>query len=273
MKYGLRHVEPGESEDTSVGKHHHAHFKKEVVQPLTARDPEDCAPFEVSQPPQDEEGPSAAPPPAQTGRAAQAEEQAFSWRSLLVKIVVSVTFFLSMTFLLEHFAKDKVTEVSEKLMDCIGLPGLFTIIFLADGLPQPFSYVPLIFMAVKGSVPKPMVFSTCAVASYSAGLVGYCVGSSIKARKIQCLEDFLKRNTGPAVVDMMTRKGALGVALAALLPIPLAVATWTAGYVGVDVRQFLPAPLCRIPKIALFVILSPSPDTAGAIIENTVVDS
>uniref|UniRef100_A0A7S4QAX0 Uncharacterized protein n=1 Tax=Alexandrium monilatum TaxID=311494 RepID=A0A7S4QAX0_9DINO len=266
MKYGLRHVEPGESEeqtnngvssfrqDTSVGKHHHAHFKKEVVQPLTARDPEDCAPFEVSQPPQD-------------------EEQAFSWRSLLVKIVVSVTFFLSMTFLLEHFAKDKVTEVSEKLMDCIGLPGLFTIIFLADGLPQPFSYVPLIFMAVKGSVPKPMVFSTCAVASYSAGLVGYCVGSSIKARKIQCLEDFLKRNTGPAVVDMMTRKGALGVALAALLPIPLAVATWTAGYVGVDVRQFLPAPLCRIPKIALFVILSPSPDTAGAIIENTVVDS
>lgn len=227
---------------------------EEAVQPLTGGngDAEECLSGDQS-------------PPAQ-------EEGALSWRYFLFKVLFSVSLFLLLTLLLEKFAEEPVTKASERLMSTIGLPGLFAAVFAADGLPQPFTYVPLIFMAVKGSVPKPVVFGICAAASYSAGLVGYFVGSFIKAQRNPTLDDFLKKLASPAVLEMMTRRGALGVAFAALMPIPLAIATWTAGYLGVSFHEFLPAPLGRLPKIAIFVLLSREPQAGSSIIEDTVVD-
>ena len=44
--------------------------------------------------------------------------------------------------------------------------------------PQPFPYVPLIFIAVKAQVPKVQVFGVCALGSYLAALGGYGVGAA-----------------------------------------------------------------------------------------------
>mmetsp|Transcript_123464 Transcript_123464/g.384282 ORF Transcript_123464/g.384282 Transcript_123464/m.384282 type:complete len:240 (-) Transcript_123464:61-780(-) len=239
MNFGLR-----STGDTST---------EDAVQPLTGGDPEECASEGLACP--------------------EGEEQISAWKFCALKVIFSLSVFLTVTFLLEHFAEDTVTSWSETVIGWIGLPGLFAGVFLADGLPQPFTYVPLIFMAVKGSVPKPLVFGICGAASYSAGLVGYFVGAGIKAGNVQCLDDLLKRFAAQALLDIMARKGALGVAFVALMPIPLAIATWTAGYIGVDFRQFLLAPLCRLPKIAIFVLLSRPPQGDDGIIEDTVVDS
>eukprot|EP00408_Alexandrium_pacificum_P037671 CAMPEP_0171271312 /NCGR_PEP_ID=MMETSP0790-20130122/61165_1 /TAXON_ID=2925 /ORGANISM="Alexandrium catenella, Strain OF101" /LENGTH=53 /DNA_ID=CAMNT_0011740187 /DNA_START=30 /DNA_END=187 /DNA_ORIENTATION=+ len=53
-------------------------------------------------------------------------------------------------------------------------------------------------MAVQAAVPKPTVFAACAAASYSAGIMGYLVGASIKAWQISSLDGLLKRLTAPA---------------------------------------------------------------------------
>ncbi|CAE8611357.1 unnamed protein product [Polarella glacialis] len=185
------------------------------------------------------------------------------WRSFILKVFCSVSMFLLLTLLLELFAKEKVTHLSRHVMSCIGLPGLFLFVFLADGVPQPFTYVPLIFMAVKASVPKPVVFGVCAAASYCAALCGYLIGS--KMRSLPCGDSLYLRlvNWQPWVPDLMERRGAQGVAMAALMPIPLALATWTAGSFRVSVPQFLLAGMFRFPKILVFVLLSgPSPDVA-----------
>mmetsp|Transcript_49395 Transcript_49395/g.127471 ORF Transcript_49395/g.127471 Transcript_49395/m.127471 type:complete len:274 (-) Transcript_49395:109-930(-) len=184
------------------------------------------------------------------------------WRRIVLKIVVSVSVFVGLTLLLEKFAEAKVSVVSKGIMERIGLPGLFLAVLLADGVPQPFTYVPLIFMAVKGDVAKSVVFTICAVASYCAALIGYGIGFYLRGHRCGIALFSRLREEHPYVPGIMQRKGAVGVFLAALLPMPLAIATWTAGSFRVDFRYFLVAAVGRIPKIALFLLLSSAPKSA-----------
>lgn len=186
------------------------------------------------------------------------------YRKFAIKILSVVCLFMLLVILLEIFAKETVTRLSKRLMDSIGLPGLYLFVFLADGLPQPFTYVPLIFCAVKAQVPKPVVFGVCAAGSYSAALFGYGMGAFL--RQLQCGEHVFARLSehSPWMPGLMQRRGAIGVGTAALLPIPLALATWTAGFHHVDFGRFLLAGMFRMPKILLFVLLSGAPIGGGA---------
>lgn len=185
------------------------------------------------------------------------QSQVYSvWLRFGTKILLTLSIFLVATLVLERFADEEVTSLSLKLMDSMGLPGLFILVFLADFLPQPFTYVPLIFMAVKGSVAKPIVLAVCSAASYSAAVLGYVIGLHI--RRLRLGNSFMERLTQkyPHVPGIMKRKGAVGVACVALLPIPFAMATWTAGSLQVTKRYFALAAAMRVPKIALFVLMS-----------------
>mmetsp|Transcript_108729 Transcript_108729/g.307534 ORF Transcript_108729/g.307534 Transcript_108729/m.307534 type:complete len:229 (+) Transcript_108729:238-924(+) len=181
------------------------------------------------------------------------------WRSIGVKVAVSILLFVALSLLLEHFCEEQVSAFASALMDRIGIPGLFLAVVFADGVPQPFTYVPLIFIAVKADVPKLEVFGVCAAASFTAALMGYGVGMRI--RKLECGQKLFNRmaDDHPYIPELMQKKGALGVALAALLPVPLAMATWTAGYLEIFFPTFVLAGLCRIPKITVFVLLSRGP--------------
>mmetsp|Transcript_55198 Transcript_55198/g.124327 ORF Transcript_55198/g.124327 Transcript_55198/m.124327 type:complete len:241 (-) Transcript_55198:247-969(-) len=196
------------------------------------------------------------------------------WKRFALKLFVSIVCFIGFSILLEHFAEESVTAASKRIMSWIGLPGLFVGVFIADGVPQPFTYVPLIFMAVKGFTPKPEVFCICAAGSYSAALVGYATGQHI--RSTQCGNNFFNKLLAdhPYVPELMRKRGALGVALAALMPVPLAIATWTAGSFSIHFPHFLLAGMCRLPKIAIFVLLSRTPQvhTPGPPLVDTVVD-
>eukprot|EP00930_Biecheleria_cincta_P012911 TRINITY_DN11772_c0_g1_i1.p1 TRINITY_DN11772_c0_g1~~TRINITY_DN11772_c0_g1_i1.p1 ORF type:complete len:243 (+),score=31.40 TRINITY_DN11772_c0_g1_i1:69-797(+) len=193
----------------------------------------------------------------------EADAVAPPYRKFAIKILTVVCLFLLLVILLEIYAKEAVSRFSKRLMDTIGLPGLYLFVLIADGLPQPFTYVPLIFCAVKAHVPKPVVFGVCAAGSYSAALLGYGMGASL--RRLQCGEQVFQRLTehSPWLPGLMQRKGAIGVGTAALLPIPLALATWTAGFHQIDFGRFLLAGMFRMPKILLFVLLSGAPIGGG----------
>jgi len=181
------------------------------------------------------------------------------WGHVAMKIALTLLGFLVVMIVLETFCEEFVSDMCKTIMSCIGLLGLFLVVFLADGIPQPFTYAPLIFVAVKGAVSKPAVFFICVAGSYSAALVGYAIGLNL--RNLSCGDALFNKlvQTYPYVPDLMQRRGAVGVALAALLPMPLAVATWTAGSFRVHFPHLLMAGLCRAPKIAVFVLLSPGP--------------
>ncbi|CAE7525089.1 unnamed protein product [Symbiodinium natans] len=125
--------------------------------------------------------------------------------------------------------------------------------------PQPLTYVPLIYVAVKASVPRAEVFTVCATGSYFAALAGY--GAGFGLMRVECYQTALHKLSAaqPWLPDLMQRRGAVGVAMAALMPIPLAIATWTAGSFRVNFLHFLVAAGFRMPKILIFVLLSGGP--------------
>lgn len=186
------------------------------------------------------------------------------WRRICVKIVATIAIFLIVSCCIERFAEKPVARFSKELMRRIGWPGLFFGVLVLDGVPQPFTYVPLIFMAVKGSASKLQVFMICATASYLAAILGYLVGGCLH-RPLWGKRYFDRVSQGfPYVPALMQRKGARGVLLAAMLPVPLAVATWMAGFFGVPFSSFMLAAFGRFPKILLFVLLSGGPGPHSA---------
>lgn len=188
-----------------------------------------------------------------------AEGIGMDWRKIALKVLVSLIGFVTISILIEHYANDVVTRWSKAFINKIGMPGLFIGVFLFDALPQPFTYVPLIFLSVKGGISKLEVFATCMMASYSAALFGYVAGSLLRGPDWGRQLFAMLEEKYPQAPDLMRRKGAIGVLLAAMLPVPLAAATWTAGFFSVDVPSFLVAAMGRGPKIAVFVALSTGP--------------
>jgi len=185
------------------------------------------------------------------------------WRKIGIKIAVTISLFLLVSAVLEKYAQGPVTRFSTKLMNQIGLPGLFLGVLIADGVPQPFTYVPLIFMAVKGQVPKITVFCICAAGSYVAAMSGYGIGYLL--RKPQWGRAWCQKISDdyPYLPELMRQRGAIGVLIAALLPLPLAFATWLAGFFAVSMPTFALAALGRCPKILVFVLLSGGPGDIG----------
>ena len=68
----------------------------------------------------------------------------------------------------------------------------------------------------------------------------------------------------PEAAAWIEARGAWGVAVAALLPIPYALATWTAGAMKVSLRDVMLASLLRVPKTAFYVALLAAGWGAGA---------
>jgi len=207
---------------------------------------------EMTEPPVEHLGVCSGDDPPATG----SRQDDVNWWRVGCKMLMLVIGFLVLTGLLEIFCDAEVTYLSKTLMGWLGLPGLFVVVLIADGVPQPFTYVPMIFIAVKASVPKLEVFCVCAGASYCAALFGYVAGWNI--RKLECSSRLFDRLSSryPAVAPLMESRGAIGVGLAALLPTPLAIATWTAGSFRVYFPYFAVAGLMRAPKILVFILLS-----------------
>lgn len=183
-------------------------------------------------------------------------EEPFSYHALALKLALTLLLFVTLTVLLDTLAEKEIMSFAAFFMGKLGKPGLFVLVYLCDALPQPMTYVPLIFLAVKAKVKKEVVFLICGLASYSAALTGYFIGQNL--RRIKCVDERFRQKLQvyPQIADLMSRKGARGVALAALLPFPFALATWTAGSFGVNFQHFLLASLARLIKIGGFVLLS-----------------
>lgn len=186
------------------------------------------------------------------------------WRAIMMKVGTSVGLFLLVSLLLERMASERVAMVSHEFVEHVGLPGLFFGVLIGDGVPQPLTYVPLIFVAVKGGIPKPMLIAVCMGSSYCAALCGYMIGRFLRGPDWgrQRFNSLSERY--PQIPELMEKKGSLGVLLAAMMPVPLAMATWTAGFFGVSLPGFLLAALGRFPKIILIVLLCPGPGPDSA---------
>lgn len=187
-----------------------------------------------------------------------------SWSAIAVKVLVSAALFVLLSCGLNLIAGEHIASVSQGVMDRFGLPGLFVAMFLVEALPMPLPFIPLVFLAVQGGVSKPVVFGVCAAASYTAAVCGYGIGRCLRGcgSRGACFSRLTERY--PQAPELMQKRGAVGVFLATLVPIPLSAAAWPAGFFGVSFAHFLVAAMGRFPKIGVYVLLSAGPDAVAS---------
>lgn len=148
--------------------------------------------------------------------------------------------------------REPIELVAEVFLGRFGWAGLFAGVLITDASPIPMTHEPVLLLAVAEEMPAWKIAAVGSAASVTAGPVGYTGGWLLRTRSSarHWLED-----RAPAMVRFLRDWGATGVAIAAVLPIPFALATWTAGLLGVRLPKVLLASLLRIPKTSFYLWL------------------
>jgi len=148
--------------------------------------------------------------------------------------------------------RDPIHALAEVFVGRFGLGGLFAGVLITDASPFPLTHEPVLLLGVAMGIDWWTLALVCSTASVTAGPVGYAGGWLLRTRSGARLW-FEQR--APGMLAFLRAWGATGVAIAALLPIPFAVATWTAGLTGVSFPKLLAASLLRIPKTVFYLTL------------------
>ena len=181
-----------------------------------------------------------------------AEQQFVVDRALVTKAVVGLVVILVIAGIVGVVFKEPLQAAGGAFLDAFGLVGLFVSVLITDGVPFPLTNEPLIFLARGAGVGTWMIFGVVSLGSVVAGTIGYW-GGRLVGRNLG-LETWLEIKQ-PALVHYMRKYGAEGVAIAALLPIPFQLSTWSAGTLQVPYLKVLLASLLRIPKTGFYVLL------------------
>lgn len=173
-------------------------------------------------------------------------------RALLARMALGAVVVLALAALTALLLREPVTALGGWFVRELGYVGLALAVVFTDSFPFPLTHEPILLLAVTGGLPAWDVFWVGALASTGAGLVGYTGGAMLQrstglARRL--------RGRYPGVAALMGRYGALGVAVAALTPLPFSASTWLAGLMGVPVWKVAVASTLRIPKTGFYLWL------------------
>lgn len=172
--------------------------------------------------------------------------------ALLARAGLGLLVVLGVAGLAGWLLREPIELVAEVFLGRFGWAGLFAGVVITDASPIPMTHEPVLLLAVAEQMPVWTIAAVAASASVTAGPVGYLGGWLLRTRSDarRLLED-----RAPAMIRFLRDWGATGVAIAALLPIPYALATWTAGLLGVRLPKVLLASLLRIPKTCFYLWL------------------
>jgi len=189
-----------------------------------------------------------------------ATEPSTPWKTA-GKLAIGFLVVFAIAALLGALFREPIEALGTAAVERYGLVGLSVSVWLVDMIPTPLSYVPFMFLGLAGGMPFGAVLLTSATASYLAGFTGYGIGRTVgmPAR----LEDWMHRKH-PKVRVMLDRHGVWGVAAIGLLPLPLAIGTWSAGALKLPLPQVALALLVRFPKTIFYLWMLESGMQLGA---------
>lgn len=179
---------------------------------------------------------------------------------LILKAVVGLAVLVGASYLCGVVLREPIELAGQVALDRFGYLGLACGAIVTDSSPLPLTNEPLVLLAVGAGRPGNEVFAVVSAASVCAGFVGHTAGRTVGNRT--ALGRWIRRRY-PGFERFMARYGAHGVAVCALLPIPFALSTWSAGMMRVALWKVMLASLVRIPKTAFYVWLIVQGWTAG----------
>ncbi len=168
------------------------------------------------------------------------------------KFVIGFVVIFGLAAVAGIFFREPIYAFGSAVVGRYGLLGLGVAVLLVDSIPTPLSYVPFMALGLAGGLSFFEVFWASSLASYVAGWLGYGVGRV--AGMPPRFERWIHRRY-PRVRSLLDQYGGWGVAAIAVLPLPLAVGTWSAGSLRVRPQQVAVALLLRVPKTLVYVIM------------------
>ena len=169
--------------------------------------------------------------------------------AMLRKTALGLLLLLAISGLCAWLLKDPLVALGQAFLDRFGLPGLFIGTIIADTSPLPLTHEPLTFIGIAAGIPPITLLATIASASVSAGPLGWFFGRLFLSETR--LAAWLEKKH-PRLNSTMRRNGLKVVAIAALLPIPFALATWTSGMLRLPLHKVCALSLLRIVKVWLY---------------------
>ena len=179
---------------------------------------------------------------------------------LIFKAVVGLAVLVGVSYLCGVVLREPIELAGQVALDRFGYLGLACGVIVTDSSPLPLTNEPLVLLAVGADRPGNEVFAVVSAASVCAGVIGHTAGRTLGNRT--AVGGWI-RSRYPGFERFMARYGAHGVAVCALLPIPFALSTWSAGMMRVALWKVALASLVRIPKTAFYVWLIVQGWTAG----------
>ena len=170
-----------------------------------------------------------------------------SGRQLLIHIACFFGVFLLLGFLFQENIEGFATNLITK----IGLTGLIGIVIFIETFPTPIGAAVPMYIAVQGGHSPWTIFFITSVTSIFSGHLGYWLGHWIGFPEKY---ERLIQTKWPSIYDSFQERGAVGVAIGSMLPIPLCFLTWTSGAIRMNYVGFSLAILTRLPKQMLYVL-------------------
>lgn len=171
-------------------------------------------------------------------------------RALLTRALVGLGLLLVVAALAGVFLRGPIEVAGAWFIGTFGWAGVFAGVLVCDASPLPLTHEPILMLAIAQDAPYWAVGAVASLASVCAGPTGYLGGWLLRSRS--GARAWVEERS-PGMVAFLRYWGATGVAIAALLPIPFAASTWTAGLTGVSFPKVALASLLRIPKTLFYL--------------------
>ena len=167
------------------------------------------------------------------------------------QLLVHLAFFLSLLLLLGFLFQEDIERFATYLITQIGLSGLICIVVFIETIPTPIGAAVPMYIAIQGGYSPWEIGFITSVTSILSGHFGYWLGYFVGfPEKYQ----LLIQSKWPTLLPTFQERGAAGVAIAAMLPIPLSFLTWTSGAIRMNYIGFSLAMLTRLPKLMIYVL-------------------
>ena len=167
------------------------------------------------------------------------------------QIILHLAFFFGIFVLLGLLFQENIERLATDIITQIGLTGLIGIVVIIETFPTPIGAAVPMYIAVQGGYSPWTIGLLTSATSIISGHLGYWLGHWVGFP--EKYEQLLQKKW-PSLYTSFRKRGAVGVAVASMLPIPLCFLTWTSGAIRMNYVGFSLAMLTRLPKQMLYVL-------------------
>ncbi len=190
------------------------------------------------------------PKTSPTGSASQEELKNYSKRNLIIGALLLLAMFVVLGLTGLRY-ESEMTRIMQIAADRLGIWGLIGVVFISDSIISPIPPDLALLVIAKSSMRADWLFYVLmiAVASTLAGNLAYLIGRFMG--NLHMLPPGLKAFSLKHQASVH-KYGPAAVILGCITPLPFSMTCWSAGFLKMSYRKFLPAVLTRFPRIIIY---------------------